>query len=551
MTDRQPPDIVRARDLVDDSIREDQLNQPARPSIMEFASAAVAARAVAAALGRGDDPSYVAYLAALSRATGESVAEQRTGVAQLAALTEDPGCGSDAVAALRALIEAPRPGRLCEYALQTARRALADHCPPRPVADAGTGTPGPAPVDAISHLAASADPAAARPRLRDGLRIFVDAARYEPRLFVISVVGGATFSLLGLVVWLVLRDVVDRAWGPALTTGHIDVAAVTSLAALAVFASVGRAIGLFVSRVGAQTMRRRLSDATQRAVVDQYVEAPVAWHEQRHPDDLVATADGAADTSWRPVDPVPIAVGSAVMVVAAILALFYLAWWLAAIGVLLLAGQGILTVAFLRAVDRHADRARSLRAEIIEMTQHESGEPADMIASFGAASGQLSTEMIRVRGLKGAVAPLLAAVPVIGILAAAGIGAWHLQPGAAGAADLVSATVLLAALPAPVLAVGTVMAGLPTGVRALRSVRGVLADADPIRPARIAIGATPTRADLAAQRQGGGVPTVELPDNAGRCDRLDTLADGAALVRRARNAAPHPAGAAPTARTLR
>ncbi|MFC7483399.1 hypothetical protein ACFQX7_29985 [Luedemannella flava] len=316
------------------------------------------------------------------------------------------------------------------------------------------------------------------------------------------------------------------------------------------FASVGRAIGLFVSRVGAQTMRRRLSDATQRAVVDQYVEAPVAWHEQRHPDDLVATADGAADTSWRPVDPVPIAVGSAVMVVAAILALFYLAWWLAAIGVLLLAGQGILTVAFLRAVDRHADRARSLRAEIIEMTQHESGEPADMIASFGAASGQLSTEMIRVRGLKGG-------------RAAAGRRPGHRHPGCRRHRRLAPPTGRCRGRrpcqrhgsPCRTSRAGP-RGGHGDGRTADRGASaaqrpGVLADADPIRPARIAIGATPTRADLAAQRQGGGVPTVELPDNAGRCDRLDTLADGAALVRRARNAAPHPAGAAPTARTLR
>jgi hypothetical protein len=526
MKKRQPPDSVRIRDLINSSIaRSLGWNR-----LRRLAPAASAARVVAMAADRAADATYVEYLTALSEMTSASPREQRAGVRRMAAVAAGPDHREPALHALRELVRtAAAPDRLSPEALALARRTLAEqhqHAVPLPHGDediAGGDDPDPSAARPLRQGPGGA------PALTESARVLAAAVRQQPQVFSVAAGGAVAFCLAPVLVVLLFQEVMDRLWIPAVRTGQVDLrtACLLAVAILGLFAV--RAGGLVATRLGGVLMRRRLQDAQQRKVVDKYAEAPVAWHADRRPAELIALAERSAERVSRPLGPLPLAVGSAVTLLVVIAALGHLTWWLALIGVATVAVLGALGIAFLRSAGPPAERARALRKQIFDLTgrgddpAREAGSERpdpDRVAAFQAASDELRVVMIGLRRRRSAFLSLFCASPVAGMLLAVVIAGRH--PLAGGVADLVTAVILLALLPAPVVAIGSVIAELPTGLLGLSRIETLCTGATAAAPGEPGL-------VLATAPAFSSVPA---------CGKLDRLADSSAYLGSRRNSRP-------------
>ncbi len=515
MKKRQPPDSVGTRDLINSSIaRSRGWNR-----LRRLAPAASAARAVAMAAHRADDVNYVAYLTALSEMTSSSAHEQKAGIRRMAVVATDPEHREQALHALRELVRTgAAPERLTPEALGLARRTLAVLHQNTVGKPHGEGLAGGRDPDAYAARPLRVGPGGA-PALTESGRVLAEAVRREPGVFTIATAAAVAYRLIPVLVVLLIPAIVDRLWLPAMRTGQVDTRMAGLLAAAFFFLFAVRAGGVFATRLGAMMLRRRLQDAQQRRVVDKYVEAPVAWHADHQPQDLIATAERSAEKVWRPLAPLPHALGSTVKIVAVLVALAHLGWWLAAIGTVTVVVLAALGNAYLRSVGPHAERARALRKEVFGLTERASTPGrdtpgADQVAIFAGVSDELCAVMIKLRRRRTAFISLFCALPVASMLLAITLAGS--RPLAGGIACLVSAVVLLGLLPAPVVAIGAVIAELPTGLLGLSRIERLCdgaagEQAEPARPELVHA----TAAAFSA------VPA---------CGKLDRLADSSAYL---------------------
>ena len=80
--------------------------------------------------------------------------------------------------------------------------------------------------------------------------------------------------------------------------------------------------GIFGRRLGAGYMQFRLQAAYRRRVTRRYLELPLAWHHRHATGTLLSNANSDVEAAWFPIAPLPFAVGTLVMLVAAVGSLF-------------------------------------------------------------------------------------------------------------------------------------------------------------------------------------------------------------------------------------
>ncbi|HLL65948.1 MAG TPA: ABC transporter ATP-binding protein [Micromonosporaceae bacterium] len=316
-----------------------------------------------------------------------------------------------------------------------------------------------------------------------GLRVLGRAIRLQPRLFLVSVGGSTLFSLLTIATAYVVGAVVGGVVTPALDTGRVGVLALTAGAGAVLAVSLGRVVGLFARRVGAGAMQYRLQATYRRAVTRRYLQLPLSWHHRHQTGTLLSNANADVESAWYPIAPMPFAVGTIVMLVAAVAALFLTDWVLALVGVALFPTLLALNLAYSRRIAPRVANAQQLRAEVSAIA-HESfdgalvvktmGREAEETRRFEARATQLRDAMIRVGRVRGLFDPILDALPSLGTLTVLVVGTWRLRQGAASVSEVVSVAFLFTVLAFPVRAIGWVLAELPRSVVGWDRVQRVL-----------------------------------------------------------------------------
>jgi ABC-type multidrug transport system fused ATPase/permease subunit len=317
-----------------------------------------------------------------------------------------------------------------------------------------------------------------------GLRLLARAAREEPLVFAVAVGGSVLFSLLTIATAYVVGTVVGRVVVTSIDQGRAAVGALAAGAALILGISVGRVLGLFGRRLGAGAMQFRLQAAYRRRVTRRYLALPVSWHQRHATGTLLSNANADVESAWHPIAPLPFAVGTIVMLVAAIASLFATDWVLALVGAAIFPALLGLNVVYSRRMSPRVAAAQRLRAEVSAIA-HESfdgalvvktmGREADETDRFGARARELRDAQIRVGRVRGLFDPFLDALPSLGTLAVLLLGAWRLQQGAVTVAEVVSVAFLFTVLAFPVRAIGWVLAELPRSVVGFDRVQEVLA----------------------------------------------------------------------------
>ena len=214
-----------------------------------------------------------------------------------------------------------------------------------------------------------------------------------------------------------------------------------------------------------------------------YLALPPAWHQRHATGTLLSNANSDVEAAFVPIAPLPFAVGTIVMIVAAVVSLFLTDWVLALVGVTLFPALFGLNVVYSRRMSPRQIRAQQLRAKVSAVA-HESfdgalvvktmGREADESRRFGVHVGELRDALIAVGRLRGLFDPLMDSLPSVGTLAVLLLGAWRLQSGAISVAELVSVAFLFTVLAFPVRAIGWVVAELPRSVAGWERVQAVL-----------------------------------------------------------------------------
>jgi ATP-binding cassette, subfamily B, bacterial len=320
--------------------------------------------------------------------------------------------------------------------------------------------------------------------LGKGMRVLGLAIRKEPRVFAISVTGSVVFAMLTIATAYVLGGVVGRVIVPAIEGGHVGRAAVVagSVAILAV--AVGKVVGLWGRRLGAGAMQYNLQARYRREVTRRYLALPLSWHHRHPTGQLLSNANADVESAWYPIAPFPFAVGSVVMLVVAIAALFATDWVLALVGCAVFPALLGVNVVYSRRMAPRAAAAQRLRAEVSAIA-HESFDGALVVKTMGREAveterfaertGELRDALIRVGRIRGMFDPFLEALPAVGTLSVLLIGAWRLAAGATTVTEVVSVAFLFTILAFPVRAIGWVLAELPRSVVGWERVAGVLA----------------------------------------------------------------------------
>jgi ATP-binding cassette, subfamily B, bacterial len=319
-----------------------------------------------------------------------------------------------------------------------------------------------------------------------GLRVLGRAIRTEPRLFVIGAVGSSLFGLLVIANSYVVGAVIGHVVVPSFAKGHVGTGELALIAAAFLGISVLRVGSIFGRRLGAGFMQFRLQARYRRAVTRRYLSLPPSWHQQHATGTLLSNANSDVEAAFVPIAPLPFAVGTIVMIFAAVVALFFTDWVLALVGITLFPMLFGLNYIYSRKMSPRQIRAQQMRAKVSAVA-HESfdgalvvktmGREEDESRRFGVFVSELRDALISVGRLRGFFDPTMDALPSLGTLAVLLLGAWRLQNGALSVSELVTVSFLFTVLAFPVRAIGWVVAELPRSVAGWERVQAVL-DAD-------------------------------------------------------------------------
>ncbi|MDT5026019.1 MAG: ATP-binding cassette, subfamily bacterial, partial [Micromonosporaceae bacterium] len=268
-----------------------------------------------------------------------------------------------------------------------------------------------------------------------------------------------------------------------LDAGQVVPSTLALCAAALVGLSLLKVCGIFGRRLGAGLMQYRLQAVYRRRVTRRYLELPLSWHRRHATGTLLSNANSDVEALWFPVAPMPFAVGTLLMLVAAIVALLMVDWTFALVGLAVFPSLFALNVVYSRLMSPRIGRAQALRAETSAIA-HESFDGALVVKTMGrereetqrfaAKAQELRDAMISVGRLRGVFDPLLDALPSLGTLAALVVGVIRLRQGAVDIEHVVSVAFLFTVLAFPVRAIGWVLTELPRSVVGWERVQGVL-----------------------------------------------------------------------------
>jgi ABC-type multidrug transport system fused ATPase/permease subunit len=316
-----------------------------------------------------------------------------------------------------------------------------------------------------------------------GFQILGEAVRREPWVFTLSTIGSVLFGVLTVADAWVLGWATDHVVLPAFETGEISAGLLVAVVALFLGVAILRAVGIVARRLGAGIMQYRMQAHTRRAVTRQYLALPMSWH-HRHPTGmLLSNAYSDVDAAWGPIAPFPMALGTVVMMVVAVVQMFLADAVMAVVGLLVFPAVVVANLTYQRYASPLMTRAQELRAEVSEIA-HESFDGAMVVKTLGRegeeterfrdAAERLRDVNIRAGRIRAVFDPVLAALPNLGVLVVLAVGVARVLDGSAAAGDVVTVAYLLTVVSFPIRALGWLLGEFPRSVVGHTRVQRVL-----------------------------------------------------------------------------
>ncbi|MBA3780872.1 MAG: ABC transporter ATP-binding protein [Nocardioides sp.] len=316
-----------------------------------------------------------------------------------------------------------------------------------------------------------------------GFRVLAVGIRREPGIFTLSTLGSVLFAVLTVADAWVLGWSADHVVIPAFRDGEIGAGLIWAVVGLFLGVAILRAVGIVARRLGAGVMQYRMQAHTRRAVTRQYLSLPMEWH-QRHPTgQLLSNAYSDVEAAWGPIAPLPMALGTLVMMVIAIGQMLVADVVMAVVGLLVFPAVVVANLAYQRLASPLMTRAQGLRAEVSEIA-HESFDGAMVVKTLGreteetdrftARAHELRDVNIRAGRIRAAFDPTLASLPNLGVLVVLAVGVERVMSGATDAGDVVTVAYLLTIVSFPIRAIGWLLGEFPRSVVGYRRAKAVI-----------------------------------------------------------------------------
>ncbi|GAA1450981.1 ABC transporter ATP-binding protein [Mycobacterium cookii] len=318
---------------------------------------------------------------------------------------------------------------------------------------------------------------------RDGFRVLWVGVKREPKVFTVATLGAVLFGVLTVADAWVLGWSTENVLIPAFDNGEIGTDMLVWVFALFMSVAVLRAVGIVARRLGGGIMYYRMQSHTRRAVTRQYLSLPMEWH-QRHPTgQLLSNASSDIEAAWSPIMPLPMALGTVVMMGIAVVQMFVADVVLALVGLLVFPAVVGANLLYQHYSSPLMTRAQGLRAEVSEIA-HESFDGAMVVKTlgreteetdrFGAKARELRDVNIRAGRIRAIFDPALASLPGLGVLVVLAVGVARVTSGATDAGDVVTVAYLLTIVSFPIRAIGWLLGEFPRSVVGYRRAQAVL-----------------------------------------------------------------------------
>jgi ATP-binding cassette, subfamily B, bacterial len=207
------------------------------------------------------------------------------------------------------------------------------------------------------------------------------------------------------------------------------------------------------------------------------------WH-QRHPTgQLLSNAYSDVEAAWAPIAPLPMALGTVVMMVIAVAQMLLADMVLAVVGLLVFPAVVVANLGYQRLASPLMTHAQALRAEVSEIA-HESFDGAMVVKTLGreteetdrfrAKAHELRDVNIRAGRIRAAFDPTLASLPNIGVLVVLAVGVSRVMAGQTDAGDVVTVAYLLTIVSFPIRAIGWLLGEFPRSVVGYRRTQAVI-----------------------------------------------------------------------------
>ncbi|WP_210437961.1 ABC transporter ATP-binding protein [Nocardioides xinjiangensis] len=317
----------------------------------------------------------------------------------------------------------------------------------------------------------------------DGFRVLWVGIRREPRIFTVATLGAVLFGVLTVADAWVLGWSTEHVLIPAFETGEIGTGLLVWVVALFMAVAILRAVGIVARRLGGGVMYYRMQSHTRRGVTRQYLSLPMEWH-QRHPTgQLLSNAYSDVEAAWAPIMPLPMALGTIVMMVIAVVQMFVADVVMALVGLLVFPAVVVANLLYQHYSSPLMTRAQGLRAEVSEIA-HESFDGAMVVKTLGreveetdrfrAKAEELRDVNIRAGRYRAVFDPALASLPSLGVLVVLAVGVSRVASGATEAGDVITVAYLLTIVSFPIRAIGWLLGEFPRSVVGYRRAKAVL-----------------------------------------------------------------------------
>ncbi|WP_328293535.1 ABC transporter ATP-binding protein/permease [Kineococcus sp. NBC_00420] len=317
-----------------------------------------------------------------------------------------------------------------------------------------------------------------------GVKTLARGVREEPRPFRIAIVGSLIYGIGNAASGWMIGRVTNRIVVPALTgsasisAGDVWLAGATLMAITLVL--VG---GVLLRRIFGGAFTYALQARYRRLLSRRYLDLPLAWHHAHPAGRLLATAGSDVEAMWQATLVLPFALGTAVLILFAGIAMVSADPVLAAVGLIVVPALVIANIAYQRRMSPLVVRVQHLRGEV-STTAHESFEGALVVKTLGLADDEVDrfrgdAERLRDANVaagrtRGAFDPIIEALPSLGTLMVLVLGTVRVAAGTTTVGDLVQIAYLLGLLAFPVRSFGWLLADLPRTVAGDARVQDVL-----------------------------------------------------------------------------
>jgi ATP-binding cassette, subfamily B, bacterial len=323
---------------------------------------------------------------------------------------------------------------------------------------------------AASRPAPSAVPDRQHPAvLVPGLKRLLKGSWEVRRWFLPAVLGATAFALLQIATSAVIGRVTEQVIVPSFQRGEAAPALLLGGGLAILGIAVVRAVSVMARRVLAAAAQYDLFALYRERIAAVYAKVPLLWHRRQATGTLLSSVYSDVEATFFAMAPFPFALSTLVMLVYATVVVARIDPVILLVMLALIVLLILLNVLLQRFATPIAVRSQQLRAEVAEIA-HESFDGANVVKSLGRedveeerfdrAADALRETGIRFGYVRGWFDPLIDALPNLGILAVAVLGAWRIGDGHLTTGQLVEVSYLFTLMSLPIRSFGWVLGDL-------------------------------------------------------------------------------------------